>query len=602
MRPGSQNTPNRDYREPYDQARGGGKKPTRFYPQAESQNYGYQGEGYQPYHSDQRNVGEASGYPGRDLGHQQQQEYDNYYYQPSEVQDWGQHEYQPEPAEGYYHGHRQQDPYSKEKPAQGKYYKNPKRPQQPPPFKSQQPDVIGQSQAYGVPSDRTSEDQLFDSKIQGSGKGKYPSRYQKYPLYEEGNKRKTNQPRQAQTGFDDDFTYQEGFPPANPQLRDAGKKKKSQLLPQGQPGPQNTTSLPEVSSSSQTEKESRPKKQPQVATYPHTPDPLNPLKPSKNPAMSGISLQTKQEDPSDDRFSRTMSKLNTLDRGTYFLQEENKKAHFLVAGRQDLLGWYDTYVINGYFLHGVILKLTTLTARIFLFIENVHPIFKNFVVIDDDGQTAKWSDKMPDEEQIVTVSCIEKVEVFDNDEEGFEGFVCYTICEDSAIEFHHQAEDVADFRYVQELILLYEPTSIRKIYLDVVYNSIYKPESKGFGGKRIAAIVNPNVPGETIEFNKKLTKALDKNCIVGSIWIQNGKYTLTAETLEDMERFCQLVDLALDIAEELNAYVMITNLRRTFDFVGKTILYISSDPTVKLIRSNNPIPFASKSKVSENLS
>jgi hypothetical protein len=297
-----------------------------------------------------------------------------------------------------------------------------------------------------------------------------------------------------------------------------------------------------------------------------------------------------------------MSKLNTLDRGTYFLQEENKKAHFLVAGRPDLLGWYDTYVINGYFLHGVILKLTTLTARIFLFIENVHPIFKEYVVIDEDGQTAKWSDKMPDEEQIVTVSCIEKVEVFDNDEEGFEGFVCYTICEDSAIEFHHQAEDVADFRYVQELILLYEPTSIRKIYLDVVYNSIYKPESKGFGGKRIAAIVNPNVPGETIEFNKKLTKALDKNCIVGSIWIQNGKYTLTAETLEDMERFCQLVDLALDIAEELNAYVMITNLRRTFDFVGKTILYISSDPTVKLIRSNNSIPFASKSKVSENLS
>lgn len=308
-----------------------------------------------------------------------------------------------------------------------------------------------------------------------------------------------------------------------------------------------------------------------------------------------------QNDTEDERFSKTMARFNTLDRGTYFVKEDNKKAHFLVAGRADLLGWRDTYVINGYLLHGVVIKILTLTSRIFLFIENLHSLYSKFFEFAEDGETVRWTKEMPDKVQIVTVTNIEKVEILDNDEDGFEGFVCYTICEDSKIEFAHTSEDVDDWHYVQELILLYEPTSIRKIYLDVVYNSIYKPESKGFGGKRIAAIVNPHVPGETIQYKKEIVTALDISCVVGTIWVQNGRYTLIAETIEDMERLVKLIDLALDIAEELNAYVMITNLRRTFDFVGKTVLYISSDPTLKLIRSSNSISFANKIKKSENL-
>lgn len=319
------------------------------------------------------------------------------------------------------------------------------------------------------------------------------------------------------------------------------------------------------------------------------------------PAQKGLisgSIHTKIE---DDRFSKTMAKFNTLDRGTYFVREDQKCAHFMVVGRGDLLGWKDTFVINGYLLHGVIIKIMTLTSRIFLFVENLHSIYRKYIRIDEDGETARWTDEVPDSHQIATIKSIEKVEVLDNDEEGFEGFVCYTVCEDSALEFNQRQSDIADWKYVQELILLYEPTSIRKIYLDVVYNSIYKPESKGFGGKRIAAIVNPHVAGETVQFTRELVTALDKQCVIGTIWIQNGRYTLIAETIDCMERLIRLIDMALDIAEELNAYVMITNLRRTFDYTGKTILYINSDPTLKLIRSSNPIPFSNKIKKSEHL-
>jgi hypothetical protein len=46
------------------------------------------------------------------------------------------------------------------------------------------------------------------------------------------------------------------------------------------------------------------------------------------------------------------------------------------------------------------------------------------------------------------------------------------------------------------------------------------------------------------------------------------------------------------MAEELNAYVMITNLRRTFDYEGVTVLYLPVDPTIKLLRCNDPIQFS----------
>lgn len=303
----------------------------------------------------------------------------------------------------------------------------------------------------------------------------------------------------------------------------------------------------------------------------------------------------------DQKFLTAMAKLNTLDRGTYFIDEKKKCAHFLVQSRADLLGWKDVYMINGYLLNGVIIKLLTLTSRIFLFIENLHPLYKEFIRIGEDGETAHWTDKMPDKTHIVTVTNIEKVEVHDNDEDGFEGFVCYTVCEDSKIEFTIPDEEVVNFNYVQELILLYEPTSIRKIYIDVIYNTIYKPESKGFTGRRIAAIINPNNPGQTITFGKTPVTAINKLCIVGSLWIQNGRYTLIAETLEHMQKLESLLNLALDIAEELGCYVMITNLRRTYDYGGKTVLYIGSDPTLKLIKSNNQITFAAKNKQSDNL-
>lgn len=46
---------------------------------------------------------------------------------------------------------------------------------------------------------------------------------------------------------------------------------------------------------------------------------------------------------------------------------------------------------------------------------------------------------------------------------------------------------------------------------------------------------------------------------------------------------------------------MVTNLRRTFDYDGKTVLYLPNDPTLKILRYDGTITFSTKSKKSISL-
>lgn len=286
-----------------------------------------------------------------------------------------------------------------------------------------------------------------------------------------------------------------------------------------------------------------------------------------------------------------------MDRGTYYLDQKNKTINFLIQGNNDIIGWHDDYLINGYLLHGLILKVDTLTSRIFLFVETEHEIYKNNIEFINNRQL-RWSNAITNEMQIISITNTEKVEVYDNFEEGFEGFICYIVTEESELASNAWPVNLQGWIELQRNLVLYEPTSIRKIYLDNLYNWLEKPESSEFNGKRIAAIINPDVPGETIKYAKRLTFALEKKCVVGSISTQYGVYTLMAEQVQDMKRFSELVEKALDIAEELGAYVMITNLRRTFDYDGKTVLYLPNDPTLKILTYDGAITFSNTSKKS----
>ena len=598
---GYQGGPQKDYSEGYGQGQQG-KRSWRQNPQ--SQYYGQSKDSYygnDQYYQDQS----GSGY-----GEYQDPYQDPYYYPPEDKGNWAQQEY-PEDYAGYQQqDHRQyyqgeyhqgkkgqsQKPLAQQKPFKKQYSQQ----QQPKPQRKypQEQGRFGKGD-YSGPHSQDMQEHMSEKDQSSGQQSRYP--HPSHPSLKESIDDKLKSGRKGSSLPEAQKVNPGGQGATKPaygqyytqkrfQEQEQQKKLQDSQNP-NEPG-QSSNSSPQLIASADF-----------IASKTHM-GTLSSLKKSttdQTQTKDNVTNTAGQNEIEDERFSNTMAKFNTLDRGTYFVREDNKKAHFMLTGRADILGWKDTYVINGYLLHGVILKIMTLTSRIFLFIENLHSIYNQFIRVGEDGETVYWTDEMPDLVHIVTVTNIEKVEVLDNDEDGFEGFVCYTICEDSKIEFNHTPEEVEDWNYVQELILLYEPTSIRKIYLDVVYNSIYKPESKGFGGKRIAAIVNPHVPGETIQFSKKIVTALDKECVVGTIWIQNGRYTLIAETVEDMERLIKLVDLALDIAEELNAYVMITNLRRTFDYIGKTVLYISSDPTLKLIRSSNAINFANKIKKSENL-
>ena len=293
---------------------------------------------------------------------------------------------------------------------------------------------------------------------------------------------------------------------------------------------------------------------------------------------------------------KLLKKYNTLDRGTYYIDQNDKSIHFLIQGRNDLVGWHDDYVINGYLLPGLIIKIKTLSSKVFMFMETDHEIYKTFLKYEN-GKLS-WSDKVEEEPQILTLRKTEKVEVYDNYEEGFEGFICYIATEETKLETNPRSVNIQNWVDLQRELVLYEPTSIRRIYLDTLYNRLDKPESSEFNGKRIAAIINPDVPGETVRYSKRLTYALEKKCVVGSISTQLGIYTLMAEQIQEMRRFADMVEKILDIAEELAGYVMITNLRRTFDYDGQTVLYLPKEPTLKILTFEGTINFSNKSKKS----
>lgn len=299
----------------------------------------------------------------------------------------------------------------------------------------------------------------------------------------------------------------------------------------------------------------------------------------------------------------TMKRYNTLDRGTYFIDHANKSINFIIDGEHDLLGWHDDYLINGYLLYGIVIKVTTLTSRIYLFIEKEHEIYQNFIKVEGDSVSWKGLPN-PNDVYIATVNSVEKVEIYDNSEDGFEGFVCYTVNEDSKLSFSSEAKAIHDWVALQRTFLLFEPTSIKKIFLDVLQNHLHQPESTKFQGKSVAAIINPRVPGDAVQFSitPKYVQSLDGEYFVGTIALQYGRYTLLSQTKDNMENFSRLVEKILDIAEELDGFVMITNLKRQYDSSQqqKTILILPFDPTLKIVRYDGPMNFdKTKDKLSK---
>lgn len=308
----------------------------------------------------------------------------------------------------------------------------------------------------------------------------------------------------------------------------------------------------------------------------------------------GAVQQAGSEDVLTSQNELTLKKYNTLDRGTYFTDQNNKSIKFIIDGEEDFLGWHDDYLINGYLLYGVVIKVTTLTSRVYLFIEKEHEIYQKYLSIEN-GRTEWKNLQTPREFHIATISSVEKVEIYDNSEDGFEGFVCYTVNEDSRLTFNTDQAAVEEWMTLQSAILLFEPTSIKKIFLDILHNWLHQPESTKFQGKSVAAILNPKVPGETVTYSNqpKFIQFLDGEFFTGIIAIQYGKYSLLASSLEALEAFARQVENILDIAEELEAFVMITNLKRQYDNSPqqKTVLVLPADPTLKIVRYEGTINF-----------
>jgi hypothetical protein len=100
--------------------------------------------------------------------------------------------------------------------------------------------------------------------------------------------------------------------------------------------------------------------------------------------------------------------------------------------------WEDDYILNGYMMNGFVLKVNTLNARIYLFLERNHPIIDQFI----DVENKCWNNNIKDQPQILNINYTEKVELYDNNEDGFEGLVCYTATDDSTLWSSEDPNDI----------------------------------------------------------------------------------------------------------------------------------------------------------------
>lgn len=292
------------------------------------------------------------------------------------------------------------------------------------------------------------------------------------------------------------------------------------------------------------------------------------------------------------------SRFGTIDRGAYFRRADKKEVSFFVSSESDVKAWRDDYLINSYLLRGVVLKVATLNAFVYVFVDKQHEFYHRYLNIKEDG--IKWKN-LPNQnsEHIVILSEVEKVELYDNQVDGCQGFVCFMPTDKTVSTFCTDQKWIKSWKNHQRTQLLYEPTSIKSIYLDTQIGLIHKPESPKYTDAKVAAIVNPAVSIDTIEYGNrvKYVPILEGDYCIGNIYLQYGSYTMAAPTRQIYTSFLSSLDKALDIAEEMNAYVMVMNFRRTIDETQPNLplLIVQTEPIIKLMKCDKPVLFRSNS-------
>jgi len=307
----------------------------------------------------------------------------------------------------------------------------------------------------------------------------------------------------------------------------------------------------------------------------------------KTPGLNGIQGQPVPTDNDDDCFEficpSQLVRYNTLDRGTFFIPETrpNKDLYFIVQHYQDIMVWRDDYVVNSYLLPGLVLRVNTLTARIYVFIGEDTKIAQSHIMEVSPGEFI-WTNLPNDGNTacIIGLDGMERVELFDNTQPGCEGVVCFMASNKSSISFNTDDKTVLSWNKFLRTRLLYEPSGIYSLSLSIL-PPIPPLTSPLFTTEKVAVVLDPrvNMP-VTFKYPPQGTANSDVQ-VHGRICIEGiGQYSLTCPNgLVPMQSFAVQCNKATDIAQELGAVVLVLGIVKK-----SNCLSIDTPPLIRLCR------------------
>lgn len=278
-----------------------------------------------------------------------------------------------------------------------------------------------------------------------------------------------------------------------------------------------------------------------------------------------------------------------LTEGLYFKDESFPSISFLIHPKQQPKAWLDDYIINGYLVTGIMLSVPSLSSVVYVFIDRSHEIYHRYFRTKEGVVSWRNLSQIKNAPCIGILSCVERVELFDNTIEGFQGRCCFMAMSNCHLSFTNDSKTVKDWMEYQMVRLLYEPGMIQNVFIPNI-SKITTPEDPLCKPTCVPVYFNPKTGELPVRFSHKLAhvEILEGDYCVGVIELLHGKYTMISHTRHIFFTVLRLAERALEGSEELGVYVCLHNARRFFiedDKHGQVCVLIAPfEPLISLVR------------------
>ena len=119
-----------------------------------------------------------------------------------------------------------------------------------------------------------------------------------------------------------------------------------------------------------------------------------------------------------------------------------------------MVGWYDKFLLNGVFFEGFLAKVPSPTSNVFLFFDPSLKLTQWHLQKHSENEIAMtFNESNPTLSgwpKVISVTNVVKGEVFDNNEKGFEGFICYIVTTESTIRVRRGKRLISAWSQVEQ--------------------------------------------------------------------------------------------------------------------------------------------------------